>query len=183
MATVEDVFKQYEKLRCHCDGFWERVWAHCADDLRCRKGCCDCCRLEGVSALEAAVLLAGCRELGISGERAADDQQDPRIFCPFLRQGECLVYRYRPLICRTHGLAITGRQLTGGRIDCCPHNFSLATLATLDRAYVLDVDMITDNLMRLNLAFCLVLSDAGLADQRFELADIRAGQIPAILFL
>ena len=93
-------------------------------------------------------------------------------FCPFLRARECLVYSMRPLICRTHGLAITGKQLTDGRVDCCPLNFTQESLALLDRELILDVDMITANLMRLNLAFCLLLGDQDLAGKRLGLGEI-----------
>lgn len=170
MATIEDVLKQYETLRAYCDGFWERVRERHGNVMSCRKGCHDCCRLESVSAIEAYILLAGCRDLGISGGSTVTATASD--FCPFLQAHECLVYSIRPLICRTHGLAITGKKLTGGAVDCCPLNFTRESLAFLDRELVLDVDMITANLMRLNLAFCLLLGDQDLAGKRIGLGEI-----------
>ncbi|OGR01590.1 MAG: hypothetical protein A2511_11640 [Deltaproteobacteria bacterium RIFOXYD12_FULL_50_9] len=178
MATIDDLLGQYRVLRDYCDGFWRKVEKRHGADLHCRKGCHECCRLQGVTPLEAHVLLAALRLAGTTIDKQTGSQT---AFCPLLRFDECLVYPHRPLICRTHGLAISGQLLTGGAVDCCPANFSAELLALMDRDLILNIDMITDNLMRLNLAFCLLLGDRQLAGERIGLSAIIDGLIPASL--
>lgn len=42
--------------------------------------------------------------------------------CPLLLDDCCLLYRARPIICRTHGLPILITEETGRRVDVCPLN-------------------------------------------------------------
>lgn len=175
MATIDDVLSQYRVLRDYCDGFWRKVKERHSADLLCRKGCHECCRLEGVTALEAQVLISA---LHLEGAVINKQPALQAGFCPFLWVDECLVYKDRPLICRTHGLAISGQFLTGGVVDCCPANFSKKLLVSIDRDLILDIDMINDNLMRLNLAFCVLLGNQQLAGQRIRLSDIISGHLP-----
>jgi hypothetical protein len=93
-------------------------------------------------------------------------------FCPFLADNSCTIYPVRPITCRTHGLPIRSASLTGGSIDCCPLNFTERDLSIIEKKYVLDIDMITDNLMRLNLAFCLISGNTDRAAYRVPLCGI-----------
>ncbi len=36
--------------------------------------------------------------------QSSDDHQSKKIMCPVNEQGQCLLYHYRPMICRLHGL-------------------------------------------------------------------------------
>lgn len=82
--------------------------------------------------------------------------------CVFLVNDECAIYPVRPIICRTHGLPIKypDRQ----EIDACPLNFTGIEFESIDPQYVFDTESITDNLIRLNLAFSMLtrqIDDAG----------------------
>jgi Fe-S-cluster containining protein len=103
-------------------------------------------------------------------------------FCPFLLNGSCSVYAARPIICRTHGLPILYKGKLKSEISVCRKNFKKSPVAEIDNNYLFDTEMITANLMRLNLALSLELGDAALADTRFYLRDICKGTIPDTLY-
>ena len=97
--------------------------------------------------------------------------------CVFLVNNECAIYPVRPIICRTHGLPIMypDRQ----NIDACPLNFTDIEFESIDPQYVFNSESITENLIRLNLAFSILtgqIEDAGkripltwLLSDRFDL--------------
>lgn len=88
--------------------------------FRCR-GCEDnCCRSRFYhhTHIETAYLLRGFYRLGEDerkrvkafAERVFDAQSEdaaasPRLMCPANEEGSCLIYPYRPMICRLHGIA------------------------------------------------------------------------------
>lgn len=68
-------------------------------ELKCRPGCCGCCRDElTMTQAEAAVIRKLFPNIGL--EKAHE-----KGCCPFLDEaGLCRIYAARPYICRTHGL-------------------------------------------------------------------------------
>lgn len=179
MPTIQHVLDNYQELCRFCNSTWSKVQKHYPKELQCRKGCCDCCELESVSALEASIIWDYLNRQSFTLEEPssiADKDQ-----CPLLSNGLCAIYPVRPLICRSHGLPIRSINLTDNAIDCCPLNFPEGALQNIDPAFMLDVDMITDNLMRLNMAFCMLLGDNALSSERFSLKDIAVNKIPELL--
>lgn len=64
--------------------------------------------LEGMNTLETELAQAVKRQaLIVNAQMAAADNRDVpvRVMCPLNRAGRCLLYRYRPLICRLHGIS------------------------------------------------------------------------------
>lgn len=171
MTKPADVLARYLELRSYCDVLSRKVGGRFGSDWQCRAGCGGCCRLATVCGLEAVVLLRA----GV-GSHLSGQPLDGDAACCLLKNERCLVYEERPLICRTHGLPLVSNALTEGEVDCCPLNLpALAGVAELERDLVLDLDQLTDNLMRLNLAFFLVLGRSELAEVRFSLAELAAG--------
>jgi hypothetical protein len=179
MATIQDVLDTYQELCRFCDSTWMNVQERYPNDLQCGKGCCGCCELESISALETYIIRGFLDRQSIRLEEPASASTKDQ--CPLLSSGLCTIYPARPLICRTHGLPIRSTSLTEGAIDCCPLNFPDEELQNIDRNIVLDVDVVTDNLMRLNMAFCMLLGEKNLSSERFFLRDILAGTIPELL--
>lgn len=174
MPSIDDVIKNYRTLSDFCDTFWLKVQAQYPGELLCQKGCHTCCELESVCALEAHIIR---KYIDINHGGALNDAARKKA-CPLLAGGLCSIYQRRPIICRTHGLPIKSATLTNDNIDCCPMNFPHTDLQDIDPNYTLDLDMITDNLMRLNMAFCILLGDNQLAAGRFTLHDILEDNIP-----
>lgn len=167
-APVERLAELWQKL----DLFFERARAAHGDAIACRAGCDDCCRRRfSVTRVEAAALRAHLaalpgdvrarlRERAVGGDPGA---------CPALGEGgRCEVYAARPVICRTHGLALRFRE--PGRslpvLDACPKNFPGRDLATLDPSTVLD---------QATLSTILAALDAAQADAEGTTRGERAG--------
>lgn len=178
MTNPGDVLERYRELCAYCEVLAQRVQGQFGVLWQCQPGCSGCCRLESVCGLEAVVLLqAGLPSHGL--DLAEGDVQS----CCLLRDDRCLLYEARPIICRTHGLPLVSSSLTADEVDCCPLNLpALAGVGELSRGLILDLDQVTENLMRLNLAFFLVLGRPELAEARFTLAALCSGRdLPAEL--
>ncbi len=60
----------------------------------------------------------------------------------------------------------------------CSLAFSNTPRDAIPAALILDENLITQNLMRLNLAFCMSIDRTDLGDRRFLLEDISPGLLP-----
>lgn len=68
--------------------------------LTCKRGCSWCCHNSvDVFALEALYIEAKTGHSARSGRHEVD-RHSP---CPFLRDSECSIYPYRPMVCRQYG--------------------------------------------------------------------------------
>lgn len=135
-----------EELFAKVDAFFERAAAAMpgADGITCHRGCDDCCRrrfsvtgIEADAVLEALAQLDDARRAEIAGRVREGNA------CPMLdADGGCAVYAARPLICRTHGLAIRFTEPGSERrlpvLDACPKNFGGRALTELPASTVLD---------------------------------------------
>lgn len=112
MARLEDLFSKM-------DGIYDTVAGQYGF---CCRGCDDNCCLtrfyhhtwveyffleRGVSGLSSAArtnILTRAREVCQKIEAADREGQKLRIMCPLNREGLCLAYAHRPMICRLHGM-------------------------------------------------------------------------------
>lgn len=63
---------------------------------------------KGLEILEPSIQMQVFEQAGdvVEATRAAEEKgQTPRIMCPLNHEGLCLIYAYRPMICRLHGMA------------------------------------------------------------------------------
>jgi hypothetical protein len=58
--------------------------------------------------------------------------------------------------------------------DCCPLNFTGKAICFVKDNDIFDLSRVTENLMRLNLAFCILMEDREMSGRRFELKNISA---------
>jgi Fe-S-cluster containining protein len=149
----------YRRLRDRIDRRSGRlVDMHCKH-ITCKAGCSDCCTDFSVFPVEYHAILddlrgAGIRELPDGGDAA----------CAFLRDGLCTLYRFRPLICRTHGLPVAFLTDDDGAaqmaVSFCPKNFGDAAPADLEFGpqNTLDLDDLNQELSEINERFT---ADAG----------------------
>ena len=173
MTALQAILGNYGKLCGYCDSFFLLVQKRYAGELKCKKGCSACCELHSVCGLEAHAV-AAC----LAKKRAPRTQkQKNQSRCALCVNGECIAYPARPVICRTHGMPLL---LDKGKIvaSSCGLNFAGRDLAALPRAQVLDTTAVTDNLIRLNMAFCMAAGRRDLASERFTMAAVLAGDIP-----
>jgi Fe-S-cluster containining protein len=159
-----EILTRYHELSAFCDAFFACVRTHCAAGMQCGPGCSACCTLKTVSPIEAAVIADYLRGHPLK----AKPPDDGAASCAFLLSGLCAIYPARPIICRTQGLPL--RYDGADAIACCDLNF---TDAAIGEEYILDASKIAENLMRLNLAYCLARGDERNAGCRIKLRELR----------
>ena len=81
-----------------------------ADFICCKKGCSTCCEKGDypISELELKYLMKGYLNLDNIVKKIVQrnfSKMKKGGRCPFLINSECSIYKYRPIICRVHGLA------------------------------------------------------------------------------
>lgn len=149
-------------LRAKADAFFAQVAKADVEGITCHAGCADCCAVDlGVFEVEAARLTAALRSLSAEILTPAAERARSGHHCVLLDPDtrRCIVYAERPLICRTHGLAI---RTEDGHVDWCPHNYAAHTPAA-DDTLALD---------RLNVPLALLDHLAGGGGRRIRLADL-----------
>ena len=159
---MPDAVTQYRDLRARIDAASGRlVDLHCKH-LACGPGCHDCCTDFTVSAVEYRAILEDLRSQGVTAERLG-----PAVGgagCAFLTgDGLCGLYRFRPLICRTHGLPVAFEAddeadptaPPAKSVSFCPKNFTQAEGEDLDFGpeNTLDLDDLNVELAAINAEF------------------------------
>ena len=96
-----------ERLQKYFDAF--------AGSVGCKKGCSLCCEKGDypLSDIELEYLIKG--YIKLNNEIKLKVQQNIKNMekggqCPFLVNKECSIYKYRPIVCRVHGLAYVCRD-------------------------------------------------------------------------
>jgi Fe-S-cluster containining protein len=180
-SSLTTLITQYQKLCQYCDALFAATRAAFRLHIRCSRGCATCCSLETVAPLEAYVMTSYLPSLPPHTISVLADKADQSTHqCMFLYNNECTLYPVRPIICRTHGLPIIYPDRQG--IDTCLLNFSGFDLTSIDRRFLLDAETITMNLMRLNLAFCIITQKTESAGDRIPLQWLITGQYKPFKF-
>lgn len=147
---LQKIVHGYRKLCGYCDLVWNKVKQSFPEEICCRKGCSACCELQSVNQLEAHLIRTHLQSLSLKVNNIYPNENR----CPFLLEHSCSIYEARPLICRTHGLVLNSRE-SSLPLPSCPDNFKTFSIPELPGDCILDTDIVTGNLMRLNLAFCI----------------------------
>jgi hypothetical protein len=112
-------------LHAKVDAFFARALARHGDDMECRTGCSDCCRVRlTITGVEAAAIrdeVAGWP----AAERRALAAAGPEDRCAALDDaGRCRIYAARPIVCRSHGVPIRMRRGGLPVVESCFRNFT-----------------------------------------------------------
>lgn len=144
--------KSYFSLRDRADRFASSVRARYRELIQCKAGCSKCCQ-GGLSVVMVEAVALGA-QLNLSEDRVhlqagqaplARDGQ-----CALLTSdGLCCAYEARPLVCRTHGLAL--KRAASPDIVHCDLNF---VGSTPHLSSVLDLDNLETALFAVNLEYC-----------------------------
>jgi Fe-S-cluster containining protein len=147
MKSLENYFRLIGKV----DELSRRIEDRFRDSISCARGCDACCRHLTLFPVEGAALALALKELDpdladLIRLRARRAQSGGP--CPLLKDGACLLYPVRPLICRTHGLPLLTAAGGNKRIDFCPENFR--GLDSLPGDAVIDLDLLNSGLAAIN---------------------------------
>lgn len=109
MSELRQVLVQ---LRRRIDGHFEQAVARTPSGFACREGCWGCCRprfsvfeIEAVGIREALEQIAQ-TDPELRERLREQGRVDALGHCALLVDGRCSVYEQRPVICRSHGLAV-----------------------------------------------------------------------------
>ncbi len=109
-------------LRSRVDAHFDAAAAQAGDAMQCARGCDACCHVDlSVFEVEAAPIREALAALPSPLREAVRAQAGQTERCAMLVDGSCAVYEQRPLICRSHGVAV---HLEDGTVDHCPLNFT-----------------------------------------------------------
>lgn len=167
---------RYRALRDRIDRESGRlVDLHCKH-ITCHAGCSGCCADLTVWPVEYDAILDDLRRAGV---RAEDLPEPPAEGCAFLNGHLCSLYRFRPLICRTHGLPVAfaegDEEERGKAVSFCPLNFTSADEEDLafGPESTLDLDALNAELAAIN-ADHAAATDAEAGRRRVPLRMLRA---------
>ena len=168
-GSVNDPLKSYQELVEKIDAFFRRVAGRYAEEIKCAPGCDDCCRRSlAFYPFEVERMLAAAEGLDraeLEGviHRARQAGADPEAACPLLKEGLCLIYAARPVICRTHGIPM----LVPGEDSLSMCVFNLKGLEHLDGDCVLDLKPVNQILATIN---HLLASRLGISPERVQVS-------------
>lgn len=173
VPTSMEARRRLEELHARIDDFFVRVASRYPGELACGRGCGACCQAGlSVTALEASLLREGLEGLNEEKRRGlARRAGKPGESCPALEpDGGCLLYRWRPLVCRTQGLPIRLRGEGTSELVACELNFTSRELDTVDGDCVLDQATLSTVLLALDAAYA---AELGLPrGERFAMAEL-----------
>ncbi len=123
------------------------------DYIHCKLGCCSCCEKGDypLTSIELEYLMQGYIKLDNLTKQII--QQNIKTMkkggaCPFLVDKKCSVYKYRPIICRVHGLAYKYKENELKLPFCANSGLNYASI--LKNGEVI-IDLVFENLDTQNL--------------------------------
>jgi len=147
---LENYLQLVSRVDQLCKSAQEALHVH----LSCAEGCSSCCKSISLFSVEAAAICAAVAALPEAKAESVRNKAKMAVegdVCPLLLENLCLVYAFRPIICRTHGLPIMFTDQGERRVDYCPKN--LQDCKTLPGSAVIDLDRLNELLVAVNLLF------------------------------
>jgi uncharacterized protein len=162
----------YREFLERIDRLCAKISAEFAGEILCRAGCSGCCRHLNLFPVEAASLADAVGKLSqeIRDLLAGRTDWQEEGSCPLLQDDCCLVYRDRPVICRTHGLPLLTDVEGEKRVDFCEENFRGVT--SLSGDMVIDLDTLNRILVTINGRFESETSEPLFGKKRYSIAEI-----------
>lgn len=123
IESHSDHIDSYYQLRKQIDKNASELSSLHVKHIKCQKGCDSCCEAIKIFPIEFAAIK---NELQSSNVEIPSRRFNKfRKSCMFLKNGACLIYNARPIICRTQGLPLMYQKLDGDgyEISHCQLNF------------------------------------------------------------
>ena len=128
----KDLFRRYFMLREAVESVSSQLFDKYRSDIKCSKGCSQCCDDISVLPIEWYFLQSWVKENRSFLDKVMRQRFYGENRCPFLHREDesCSIYPIRPIICRVHGLpiryAVEEYDLTGQRVFRVPPEYSFA---------------------------------------------------------
>jgi uncharacterized protein len=149
-----EAIKQYLALRDEIDQRCQELHDEHAPHLQCRAGCDMCCMDFGILPVEFEVI----KEL--AGDELKKGQPvNEEGACPFLVNHRCVIYHFRPIICRTQGLPLLFMGEEEWELSACELNFTAFDFDEFTKENTFAQDKYNSRLFMLNRRFVDALSD------------------------
>ena len=171
--VIMQALKEYQKLIADVDRRCRRIIDRHKDHIACTKGCAgNCCRIHlSVYPVEAVSLALALRKRGpdlrhyIQKKARHTNSFGP---CPLLKDGACLIYDARAVICRTHGLPMRTEYRGHRSIGFCEKNFQ--NLSPIPEEDVIDLAQLNNSLAAVNRRFVSEVGHRLPPGKRFTIA-------------
>lgn len=167
----KSLFAPYYQLRNEIDALCESLEKEHRQHLNCRKGCDQCCMAISVFPVEFYAIKA---ELNLESFTELPLPQNDEN-CRYLVDHQCVIYRSRSVICRTHGMPLLYQSLDGDEyeLSCCELNFTNFDLADFDEENTYPMYRINSQLYQINKNFVAGFGDGKYAEtDRIPMAEL-----------
>ncbi|MFH0812083.1 MAG: YkgJ family cysteine cluster protein [Pseudomonadota bacterium] len=154
----DDLFDNYQNLFSKVEEFRVDILQTYGEHVLCKYGCTECCQQNlSLFPIEFYFLWQGFTLLPESIKRSLRYRVSQGIgkdsSCLLLHEEGCLLYDFRPIICRTHGLPLSVFDRGQERRDCCPKNFAEYSLELLPKRDLLNLERLNTILVAINVVF------------------------------
>jgi len=149
----------YRELIQKIDTFTDSVIAIYGNRLHCREGCSSCCILESIMPVELVPIVKWYAQQPESIRHII--KQGNLTSCIFLHHDSCIIYPFRPIICRTHGYPV----LINNKVDICPLNQGIH----FEPEHILNLENCNTMLAAINILFIKEVQIPALKAERINL--------------
>lgn len=140
--------KKYFALRKELDKLCSELSALHAPHMNCREGCSECCMDFSIFPVEYHAIKYEAGDLLKQGSSGIPSTQ-----CPFLAHSKCIIYKSRPIICRTQGLPLLFMNDDNWELSFCELNFKEFNQQEFNFGNTLSQDRFNSRLYMINQAF------------------------------
>lgn len=157
-------FGKYRRFLVEIDKQVSQLTQLHSKHLQCKKGCDLCCMDYKIFPVEFYSILDKLTEDNVTIDTTISNDNS----CAFLKNHSCLIYKYRPVICRTHGLPlIYMNDDNEWELSNCELNFIDFDFEdfTIDNTF--QQDKYNSRLYLLNKEFI-----SGFTDEKYEATDL-----------
>lgn len=166
---MKQYFEQYENLREVIDKRSSDLSKKHSKHMSCKAGCDLCCMDYSIFPIEFYYIA---EQLKKSSSCPGTNTVAKPEECIFLVKQLCTIYKYRPIICRTHGLPLLYMSDDGNwELSACHLNFTQFDMSEFTDSNTYAQDKFNSKLFLLNKDFIQCISDKIYKD--FDLVPIR----------
>lgn len=172
------MLSRYKLFLNKLDAKLQKYFEQNCEYVKCIEGCSSCCEIGEypTSRLEMEYLMSGYLKLSQDTQKIIKTNisflknESLKMYkCPFLINSRCSLYEYRPIICRTHGLAWYDEDAEKIRLPYCV-NIGLNYAKVFDRE---TGEVFIPNPIKQNLRTDILLKNQLAEDLGLECGEIR----------